>query len=667
MVNREFEQIRIETTDKAFIYEGFDWKKTAVVTFFDANHTETDRQEYGYLTADELYELIENQPDGFRLDRMLVAGGNLDEYRRRKGIEPGTAVRFPLISAEEAIFYCEEASQYLNFSFADFTLPDLSFRGSFFIGADLNFEGARFAGGTTNFEYILAKNAQVNFKSTDFGQGDVSFKNAIFCKGHKYFEHACFGKGDVLFTNAEFNDGDVVFEHVTFGQGNVNFKVARFGKGRINFHEAAFGKGETTFERSEFGEGELTFRQAVFQCERVSFNQVNFGSGSKNFERADFGKSEVTFVNCNFGEGKVNFKNAVFEGEKVDFHFSAFSEGDLLFDRTRFRAMVVDFKAVKFASGKLSFNRTDFGSGELSFEASELNNSQMIFRNCTFEGGTVNFAEANFAGSQVLFDTIDFDRKIFTFRNSVFDQLNIIGSQINNYFDIRIKSGKIDLSDTIIRDIIDLRPHNEVSEIAALNLSGVRLLGKIYIGWYENRVKELIYQQAGSDLLNLSEQFRVLKENFNSIGQYEDEDKAYVEFKRTELKALRASARGKKPLKRIAANLSYAIQWILFDKTGLYATDPLRVLTSMIFVYLVFVGLYLVLPLFTMSDILSGTGQVLSTVAKSFYFSAITFLTIGFGDYYPIGFSRVLAGVEGFAGLFMMSYFTVAFVRKILR
>jgi hypothetical protein len=59
--------------------------------------------------------------------------------------------------------------------------------------------------------------------------------------------------------------------------------------------------------------------------------------------------------------------------------------------------------------------------------------------------------------------------------------------------------------------------------------------------------------------------------------------------------------------------------------------------------------------------------RVLNPVGKAFYHSAITFLTIGYGDYYPDGIARWISATEGFVGLFQMSYFTVAFVRKVLR
>ena len=39
----------------------------------------------------------------------------------------------------------------------------------------------------------------------------------------------------------------------------------------------------------------------------------------------------------------------------------------------------------------------------------------------------------------------------------------------------------------------------------------------------------------------------------------------------------------------------------------------------------------------------------------------------GYGDCSPMGYFKIIAPVEGFIGVFLMSYFSVAFVRKILR
>ncbi|HUW04934.1 MAG TPA: ion channel, partial [Williamwhitmania sp.] len=86
-------------------------------------------------------------------------------------------------------------------------------------------------------------------------------------------------------------------------------------------------------------------------------------------------------------------------------------------------------------------------------------------------------------------------------------------------------------------------------------------------------------------------------------------------------------------------------------------------------VYLLFSGVF-------MFFITVGEGNInpsgihpdtLTVFERSLYHSAITFFTIGYGDFYPSGPLRIVCGVEGFVGVFLMAYFTVAFVRKILR
>ena len=52
---------------------------------------------------------------------------------------------------------------------------------------------------------------------------------------------------------------------------------------------------------------------------------------------------------------------------------------------------------------------------------------------------------------------------------------------------------------------------------------------------------------------------------------------------------------------------------------------------------------------------------------EALYFSVVTFTTIGYGDFQPHGWARVVAGLEGLLGLFIMAVFTVSFARKMLR
>jgi len=72
--------------------------------------------------------------------------------------------------------------------------------------------------------------------------------------------------------------------------------------------------------------------------------------------------------------------------------------------------------------------------------------------------------------------------------------------------------------------------------------------------------------------------------------------------------------------------------------------------------------------------ILEGTplsmdaSSLLRQFFKGQYFSTITFLTIDYGDIQPPNdICAIIASLEGFSGLFLMSFFTVSVARKTLR
>ena len=52
---------------------------------------------------------------------------------------------------------------------------------------------------------------------------------------------------------------------------------------------------------------------------------------------------------------------------------------------------------------------------------------------------------------------------------------------------------------------------------------------------------------------------------------------------------------------------------------------------------------------------------------NSLYFSVVTFTTIGYGDYAPLGWLRFAAAAEGLLGLVLVAVFTVSFARKLIR
>ncbi|MEQ8908095.1 MAG: potassium channel family protein [Vicingaceae bacterium] len=446
-------------------------------------------------------------------------------------------------------------------------------------------------------------------------------------------------------SHAYFTEGPGVFSYAVFNLGRVSFGHSKCTSS-LNFNRAEFYLEELNFRFAEFDEGDLRFSSCVFDCENVLFVNTNFGKGNVSFRQADFKKSNCNFQYARFENGDVSFDKAIFRGEKID------------------------FRKIEFGQGKAEFRRVDFGDGNISFNESEFKEGKISFRHAIFGSGEKTFENISFGPSQVSFDGSIFGSGMLSFKGTEFEFLSIRDGRLGGYCDFRVSHGKVlDISYSIVKDIIDFQAGEYSVDIESLKIEGLKMMGKLFISWEENNAYKLISEQHHTSYRSKAQQFNLLKESFHQNGKYDWEDKAYVAFKRFEMKAQLKKGNQKGGLAAVKGNFLYGSQWLIFDKAGLFATAPLRVFTSMIVVLTFFSILYILLPHIAHAEIVSSVGDPdhLSIVEKSFYHSAITFFTIGYGDYYPSGHIRWLSAVEGWAGVFLMSYFTVAFVRKILR
>ena len=98
----------------------------------------------------------------------------------------------------------------------------------------------------------------------------------------------------------------------------------------------------------------------------------------------------------------------------------------------------------------------------------------------------------------------------------------------------------------------------------------------------------------------------------------------------------------------------------IFKAISDYGESPLRV---GIVALLVIIANSLV---YTFAGIQSNiSGQEIYSFPTSVYFSIVTFTTLGYGDYSPIGsLTRAVASIEAICGLFLMSLFLVTLVRR---
>jgi len=492
---------------------------------------------------------------------------------------------------------------------------------------------------------------------------------AVIIKGFNAENSVFESQIETNFNNVIFDFEDLSFQGAMFIKGMLNFANTQFASNTNNLSYCSFYDGNVSFYNSIFGNGDTNFKNSIFKNGVKDFQFCNFGKNKVVFENVDFGNGDVKFVDTNFSQGDVSFKVSRFGDGKVDFHYSKFGVGKLNFDKVDFGNGTVDFRMVEFGEGRVSFNKTIFGSGDVDFEGAELKKGKISLKRTIFGQGKVNFENIIFTKADIVLDHTIFNSDLTSFNSAIIRNLSLKSCHLDNYFDLRMKSCyKLDLSDAIIRDIIDLKPYGNDVKIKTFDFSGIRLLGSIYIDWNKNDIKDIIINQNLSNE-HKAEQFLLLKENFNKIGQYDFEDKAYVEFKRAQERINLDKIKNGTILYKLWAYPAYLFRNLVFDKSGLYATDPIRVLLSMFVSYIAFSVIFVILNLVHLGAFTSGieNAGIIKQIGESFYFSAITYLTVGYGDVCPIGIDRWFAAIEGFVGVFLMSYFTVAFVRKILR
>jgi Ion channel len=473
---------------------------------------------------------------------------------------------------------------------------------------------------------------KIDLKETINFRG-LTAKNAFFdCDAYTDFSHARF-------------NGDVNFDHAVFSHGSLNFTHAVFDSTQVDFSNCAFHSHQTLFQYAEF------------DSEKI------------NFENSHFNGEIVSFINASIRADEITFKRANFNTCKVKFHFAEFGDGAKIFEKIKFFGPVLDFRRVIFGKGKIDFRRSLFGPGHVTFEESAVTAGKLTFRLSKFEGGDISFRRVDFGKDEANFDHIDFGCRTISFESVVAKKISISNSNIHATMDLRIKKAdEINLEESYMHSITDLN-FLKPDALRVLKLKGARNLGKIIIDWKKNSVRDLIMNQ-NVEPKSMAEQFNIIKDNFTKNGQYSDEDHAYVHFKRFELAASKAdSLKDKASVFKPFISFVYWLRSLIFDKMGLFATSPNRVFVSMVVAIALFASIYVSFELMGIGHIINSVDahDKLDIIDKSLYHSSITFFTIGYGDYYPTSWNRLVSAIEGWVGVFLMSYFTVAFVRKILR
>jgi hypothetical protein len=492
---------------------------------------------------------------------------------------------------------------------------------------------------------------------------EIELKN--FSAANSFF----FSTFDIDFTYARIIGDFIKLSGSTLISAGINFSSSSVNATKILFDELFVKSERFHMNQTVFDAESISFKNSIFAEGFKDFQDVDFGNGNVSFVNTDFGKGVVSFVNARFNDSDVSFKVTRFGDGNCDFRYARFGGKTVVFEQTDFCTGQIDFRNVDFGSGKTSFNRCIFSEGQVSFDGAELRDGKISFIKSHFGAKEVSFELFQAIGSDVIFDRVVFPGNI-SFFNGIFKTLTLSSCQFNGTLNIHVeRADTIDLSGCIARDIVDFYSHGEPPKVNIINISGFRLLGRFYVQWDANSVKNSIYNQQQSSWADKSDQFRIMKQNFSTLGRYEDEDLAYVELMRCRNKSILEVNKKSNLLGKIFGYPSYFFKLLVFDWMGLYATSPQRVIVSIIAVLLFFSGLYSIFSLLGIGDVVAASDLATDPglFFKSIYICIITFFTIGYGEFIPLGYSRIISSLLGFFGVFLMSYFTVAFVRKILR
>ena len=111
-------------------------------------------------------------------------------------------------------------------------------------------------------------------------------------------------------------------------------------------------------------------------------------------------------------------------------------------------------------------------------------------------------------------------------------------------------------------------------------------------------------------------------------------------------------------LKRIFAWLALTLSYLVWG----HGERPVRTFYSGMFVVFISALLYTQGLLFFRGGLIAKP-----QFWQAFYFSVITFTTVGFGDITPVGIVKVVVSIEALCGIFIIPLFVIGLSRKYLR
>jgi len=581
------------------------------------------------------------------------------------------------IMFDNAVF-TTEAKGYIEFLDATFTTSN---------GGQVDFSGAVF---TTKHDegsiwfgdasFVAKEGGSVNFIDTTFAtksDADVKFKDVSFIsegRGRVNFRRTSFsteGKGKVVFSDTEFlnsDAGSINFDQTKFGgfgvlsspshemenpRSNYEQRFYKTGTGTVQFDKATFNSETVTEFRGVDFTDDTNFKQIIFDCPVVFDDWFVDTNAFVSFSNAEFIES------CQFGssDGPTEFRGTL-DFSEATFHKQVDFEGEV--SNTANLGSVAQESSNKF--GVTFWGHISFKNAILP-EGSDLSNTK-------FPDET-DFSGANLTG--VNFRQSDLSKT--NLERAKLNRAELLGTNL-----IGAKLYGVLLGDVRINHQTSFWPKTDLSLKNALLWENPIPGGgfKLWKAWLrQGSIPYCCYDTRYDRIDTLP--------SYHEMSGFEEGDEKFRLEKAAEVYGTLETAAHDNSLPRIASEAfvgrkdvqrrqyyrddHQGRQSLLYVRSFVpnmiarYGESPWRVLG---FGALTVTGFALLYWTFELIE-RQGTGSP-ATIAESMYFSALTFTTLGYGDFRPVNtVGQISAVLETAIGVIMLAILVFVFGRRATR
>jgi uncharacterized protein YjbI with pentapeptide repeats len=309
--------------------------------------------------------------------------------------------------------------------------------------------------------------------------------------------------------------------------------------------------------------------------------------------------------------GNADFSGAQFNG--ISYFYSAKFSGDADFSWAEFRGYVF-FNEAQF-DGNADFSWAEFSGYALFNEAQFNGNADFSWAEFSVDAF---FTEVQFSGN-AYFSTAQF-RETSYFNNALFNNTNLIFNDAKIYI-LHLSDSTLENGSTISLERTDYE--------------------RMYVHW--DQIKDgFVYN---------GEAYLALVRNFKTIEYFEDADSCYYQYRR-ERQSMRSWLERAKYVDILAwLTCGYGVRPGYTLGLGFFS-----VLTSSLYYWRT-----------GAIRRLKGNEEESANFWDAFYFSTMTFTTVGYGDWYPLDRHRKVVMIEGIIGWLTLSLFLVTLANVIIR